>query len=51
MITWEYVGKTMHTTDISNGAVIPEDLKNWLGAKDNSGDIQWWAPRISVQSL
>ena len=46
MITWEYVGKTTHTTDISNGAVIPEDLKNWLGAKDNSGDIQWWAPDV-----
>lgn len=46
MLTWEYAGKTTHTSDFNNESVIPTALKEWMGAANNSGDIQWWAPDI-----
>ena len=46
MLTWNYLGKTHATTDFGNAEMFPQQLKDWMGAKNNSGDIQWWAPDI-----
>jgi hypothetical protein len=45
-ISWKYEGKTTHAGDFSNGAVIPQQLKDWMNAKNNTGNIQWWAPDV-----
>ncbi|MDE5896736.1 MAG: hypothetical protein K2H43_02850, partial [Clostridia bacterium] len=46
MLTWSYAGKTTHPSDIDNEQIVPAALKAWMGASNNSGDIQWWAPDI-----
>lgn len=46
MLTWEYVGKTTQPEDYDNETVLPAELKAWMNASNNTGDISWWAPDI-----
>lgn len=46
MLTWEYAGKAIQENAISDKTILPQGLLDWMGASNNSGDIQWWAPDI-----
>ncbi len=43
---WDYVGKTHTEADYSNADIFPDDVKDWMNATNNAGDLQWWAPDI-----